>query len=365
MIRATLYILAAALLFAGAEAWAGVRVRLHGTAEVPGSFVRLLDIATVDEVADDAVRSRLEGVFLGHSPEEGESRTIHRLRVRAQLLAHGFRETAFDLDGAESVRIVRAIGETSPGAGEADRQAYSAIDRVPGNEPDAATTGTACTSRPSEPADRLSEAIKALTVDYVRAHLGVEKARVQSEVLRSEAPEDALSRAAAVRLETPSTGSPLGTGRLRFGLYRSDGTHVESFDAVVRTSARVPAVVPLRKIRRGERLVADALREGVVELRPGQDVYASAEEVVGKRSTRTLSAGRPIRRGSVRVPPLVKRGQTVVVEAQIGAMRITSRGRAMEEGVAGEVVPVRNADSGKVFPARVEGDGTLTLVRGR
>lgn len=135
---------------------------------------------------------------------------------------------------------------------------------------------------------------------------------------------------------------------------------------------RYPVWARVRILAKSRRVVAaEALKAGEV-IRPervrveehegffgGGDDFASVEEVSGRRLTRSVRPGAPLRRDMVAEAPEVARGDVVRVEAAAGPARVVLEGRAESDGRRGDVVAVRNLVTGKRFRARVEGRGQV------
>lgn len=123
------------------------------------------------------------------------------------------------------------------------------------------------------------------------------------------------------------------------------------------------AVVTTRVVYPGETLSPDMLRE--VTLRPGFRAtmpYVSSEnDLDGKIARRTLLPGRLIAPNSVRDAYLVQAGQPVQVIFTQGALRISATVVPLEPGSAGDMVKVRNLDSGTVITGIVMADGTIRV----
>jgi flagella basal body P-ring formation protein FlgA len=68
---------------------------------------------------------------------------------------------------------------------------------------------------------------------------------------------------------------------------------------------------------------------------------------LGRRAIRALSPGEPILAGMVELPPLVRRGDIVLLTAEGRGLRAMTQGEAREEGKMGQVVRVQNLASGR------------------
>jgi flagella basal body P-ring formation protein FlgA len=61
-------------------------------------------------------------------------------------------------------------------------------------------------------------------------------------------------------------------------------------------------------------------------------------------------------------PPLVEKGKRVLIRAENELIRVTTLGKVLEEGRAGDQIQVMNIGSGKVVLATVVGPGTVEVV---
>ena len=94
----------------------------------------------------------------------------------------------------------------------------------------------------------------------------------------------------------------------------------------------------------------------------GSDLAASvpsSEALVGKVARQTLLPGRPIGFNAIREPHAVTQGQATVIVFQSGALTITGSAIALQSGAAGDVVSVRNADSGRIIKGTIGPDGSV------
>lgn len=123
------------------------------------------------------------------------------------------------------------------------------------------------------------------------------------------------------------------------------------------------AVVTNRVVYPGEIVGLDALRE--VPVRNGKRdlsaVVTFVEQVEGKVARRTLLPGRFIAIGSLRDAYLIEQGSAVQVMFVHGGLTISATAVTLQPGSAGDVVKVRNVDSGSVFTGTVMADGTIRV----
>jgi flagella basal body P-ring formation protein FlgA len=144
---------------------------------------------------------------------------------------------------------------------------------------------------------------------------------------------------------------------------------ISALAAVVFAAAVLPAwaqelgVIPTRIIYPGETIAADALKMAKVRKgKPATIAFAhEPRELVGKVAKRTLLPGRFVPLTAVRDAFLVQQGASVQVIYSQDGLTISLSAVTLEPGSAGDVVKVRNIDSGAVFSAVVMADGTVRV----
>jgi flagella basal body P-ring formation protein FlgA len=126
---------------------------------------------------------------------------------------------------------------------------------------------------------------------------------------------------------------------------------------------RQVVLVPNRVIYPGETIELSALKE--VALKPGRaapDATAILpEQLEGKVARRTLLPGRYVQTAAIRQPWLVEQGAAVQLFFVAGALTISASAVTLQPGAAGDVVKVRNLDSGKILSGIVMADGTVRV----
>lgn len=121
--------------------------------------------------------------------------------------------------------------------------------------------------------------------------------------------------------------------------------------------------IPNRVIYPGERIDMSLLKE--VTLKPGKRIPEATafmpEQLDGKVARRTLLPGRYIPAASVREAYVVEQGASVQVIFEAGNLMISATAVTLQPGSAGDVVKVRNIDSGKVVTGIVMADGSIRV----
>jgi flagellar basal body P-ring formation protein FlgA len=97
----------------------------------------------------------------------------------------------------------------------------------------------------------------------------------------------------------------------------------------------------------------------------GQGPFAEARAtVVGKMARRTLLPGAAIPISGLEAPRLVSNGHEVQLVYSESGLVIVTTGSALQDGVAGEIIKVRNTDSGVTVSGAVQPDGTVRVSGG-
>jgi flagellar basal body P-ring formation protein FlgA len=123
------------------------------------------------------------------------------------------------------------------------------------------------------------------------------------------------------------------------------------------------AVVPKRTIYPGEEVQAGQLEEVEVTNPNLVKGYAeSIKQVDGLITKRTLLAGRVILVSALREPFAVSRGTTVQLVFDNGSLVLRAAGTPLQDAAIGELIKVRNKDSGVIVSGTVMEDGTVHVV---
>ncbi|WP_426229088.1 flagellar basal body P-ring formation chaperone FlgA [Pararhizobium sp. DWP3-4] len=123
------------------------------------------------------------------------------------------------------------------------------------------------------------------------------------------------------------------------------------------------AVIPTQTIYPGEVIDANRLEEvEVTNPALAGDYAVSTEQVTGKVTSRTLLQGRVILVSALREPYAVERGKAVRIVFTNGPLTITAGGAPLENAAVGDLIRVRNTDSGIIVSGTVMDDGTIHVV---
>ncbi len=152
-------------------------------------------------------------------------------------------------------------------------------------------------------------------------------------------------------------------GRQCFEVTLQLGDETKTLDVVADISLPPLVVVPVRSIPR-----ATQIGQADLELRRLETSVVTAgsvqriEELIGKEATRSLPAGKPIARSSVREPVLVRRGDVVTVIVRAAGIQVRTQARARDNGAHGELVAVESLEDRKTFFAQVSGVRSVEVL---
>jgi flagella basal body P-ring formation protein FlgA len=114
------------------------------------------------------------------------------------------------------------------------------------------------------------------------------------------------------------------------------------------------AVCTARPLKKGEVLKKEDLyvtRENVSRVQ-GQAV-TDMEDAVGLMVRHSIRQNTPLKEWMLERAPVLDKGAVVTILAQMGGLRVTVKGVALERGYPGEMVKVQNSMSQKTILARV------------
>jgi flagella basal body P-ring formation protein FlgA len=140
---------------------------------------------------------------------------------------------------------------------------------------------------------------------------------------------------------------------LRVSVFVND-SQVTQFLATAKVDDWRSVPVLTERVRRGRLIESSQLK--LVRLNMGDrpaDTISDISEVIGKKAKRTLAAGSTIRKRSIVIPPVITRGALVTAKLQLGVLQATTTGIALEDGLDGSVIKIRNSESRKIIKGKV------------
>ncbi|MBW1780203.1 MAG: flagellar basal body P-ring formation protein FlgA, partial [Deltaproteobacteria bacterium] len=156
------------------------------------------------------------------------------------------------------------------------------------------------------------------------------------------------------RVEPPKDTDFSGKVPLAVSIY-VEGELVKRVWAVTDIEVLAEVIVTKRSLNRRREITEDDIERREMDLaRLPSDTLTEYEDILGKRTKKAIGVNTVLRADMIEFPPLVKRGDVVVVVAESAGLRITALGVVKgREGRQGERIRVENVDSKKSIYARV------------
>jgi flagellar basal body P-ring formation protein FlgA len=124
--------------------------------------------------------------------------------------------------------------------------------------------------------------------------------------------------------------------------------------ATVKIGVETDVVVVRKPLDRNQTIEKDDVTVASMDMADLPSNYISApEDVVGKKTLRTMNPKEVFRTDIVELPPMVRRNDRVSIVAESESLRITAVGEVKESGGKGDRVKVVNLNSNKEIFARV------------
>lgn len=125
----------------------------------------------------------------------------------------------------------------------------------------------------------------------------------------------------------------------------------------------LPIIKSARTIDREQIIQANDLTINLVNLKHIRGRYfTEIHAITGKMASRRISPAQIIRSNMIEQPQIIKKHDTVVIEAGHSGVTVTMTGQALESGAINESIQIKNNSSGKVVKAKILGSGRVTTV---
>lgn len=296
-----------------------LQITVKEEATVRGDKVRLGDIATFSP-SEDARADRLKGVEIGSAPYPGS-----QTRLSSHFLGY---KIGSSVGADDSVRL-----------------------RIP---------STLLIKRTAQYID--TKELEDIFRTHILSHSPWSRDRIVFDRINTPGPM-ALPEG-RLQWQVWERGDPDYIGNVFLTVdFRVNGQQVRKVALSGRISIKQEVVKATRKIRSGE-----VISEGDLTLvsesnsgRHSKSVLTRMEDALGKKATRNIQEGQRLSRPMIEDPPMVKRGKRVIIKAMNQTMQITTLGKVLEDGKAGDQVKVVNISSGREILATVMGPGIVQV----
>jgi len=282
--------------------------------EVNADTILLGDLAQITG-SDEALNAQVRTIAVGAAPQPGKSRSINRDYVIIRLKQSGVSLTAIAFQGPEVTIVSRGSVEIT--------------------------------------AEKLERVVR----EFIVQNMPWDQKKVHIADVRITDPVRLPQGHIGYTVLPPEGGKYQGTVLIPI-TFTVNGASVKKVWAHATIEVLTDVVVCTRPLGRYEIITEDKIRIEQKDLASiPSNALAAAQDVVGKRTRRVLSANAVLTADQVELPPLMKRGDLVTIIADSGCLRISARGEALERGRRGELIKIRNLSSQKeIFGRVIDGD---------
>lgn len=127
--------------------------------------------------------------------------------------------------------------------------------------------------------------------------------------------------------------------------------------------ARTKVVAPIRFIKAREIVQPEDIHMIDVALPALQHDFLKHEDMaIGKKTLRLLSPNLPIHEPYLTAPPVIHKGDRVVLEVRQGALLVQTVGIAKDSGEPGKTITVKNQNSGRDVLGKVVNSGLVQVL---
>jgi flagellar basal body P-ring formation protein FlgA len=276
------------------------------------------DVAVVQGDTPGTV-AKMQAIVIGQAPPAGEGRSLPGEYIRTRLKQHGFTAEDFDLQVPSRVEITRASQRLNP------RELESAVVRA------------------------------------IMARMPWQSQQVTIRDLRGLEAVNLPPGPVEYDVTFASQSDFLGLTSFTL-ILRVSGRAEERLHGTAYIEVTQEVVATVRQLSRNEVIGVHAVRLMRVQMeqRPRQ-IITRLEDVVGKRARHSLQANAAISPLEIEGAPLVQKGDAVLIVLESPLLKVTAVGVALEQGLRGETIRIKNTTSNRELRAVVVDTKTVRV----
>jgi len=294
------------------------RVQILETVQIDGEKILLGDIARITGSNSQMIQ-KISTIMLGRAPLPGNSRRIDRGTINTRLKQNKIDPAELLLTMPSSVNVSRSGVDVSP------------------------------------------EKIKTMVSDYIAKNIlsGNPDATIKS----IQVSDNLHLPVGTVTYEISAPRNRAMVGQVPFAVnFNVNGKLYKRVWANVTIEVLADVVITKKPLGRHKPITEDDIMVLRMDLsKVPSDVITDPEAVLGKRTRRAIGSKTVMRANLVEFPPLVRRGDVVMIVAETNGLKITALGQVKKKGALGDRIPVMNFDSKKVLYARVMDANTVKI----
>ncbi len=293
----------------------GLTVSLHRQALVSSPAVLLGDISAISPVGSHA--DILAGYRVAISPEPGKSRMLQANAI-IRSLGRNAASTKIKWQGAKTITVTRKAQIIT------------------------------------------KKQMKGIIAQYIARHLKkLPDADIRLTSIRT--PENlVLPTGKLTYTVRPSKPAIIGSTSFNI-LFMVNGKTVKNCTVHGKLEIIAPVATAAVNLRRGMILTAEQIEMVRRDISRLNAPYFSIAQATGLQVKRTIRAGRPFDTMNVAPPPVIRKGEPVIIVAQRGALNISTKGIAVMDGRPGEFIRVQNISSNKLIYCKVAAPGIVSV----
>jgi flagella basal body P-ring formation protein FlgA len=295
-----------------------INIRIFDTVEVENDQVHLADIADI-KCQSRETSQKIGAFIIAKAPLPGKTRRIERDYIKFCLKRNGIDLSRIRLKSPPVVEVYRG---------------YVALDKV---------------------------RIKKSIIEVINNHpqwrqlkVSVKDIQIHSSLIF---PKGKISHSVAATENTALTSPMPFSVRINV-----NGRPYKSIRAWARLEILTRVVVTQRPIGRNRPItMADVTLKEMDAAHLSGSIISELKDVLGKRAKRNIDVHTVLRTDLIEFPPVVKRGDMVLIVARSQGLKVTALGQVRTNGLRGEKIRVVNLDSKKSIFARVMDANTVMV----
>jgi flagella basal body P-ring formation protein FlgA len=297
---------------------APIQVQVSARTLIDGQHILLGKIAKI-EGQDPVLIKRISGVIIGRSPIPGKRREIEASVVKRRLKQNRIDPDRLVLQMPARIIVERSFIEITP------------------------------------------DKIKALVSDYISQNLINNHADARIKDIQVSENLKLPTGRITYTVKPPRNNDM--AGKIPFTVnFDVNGKFYKRVWASATIEIFTHVVVTRKPLGRHKPITEDDIEIQKMDLAHlPSNVITDPEVILGQRTRRAIGSRTVLRSNLVEFPPLVKRGDVVVILVETGGLKITALGQVKKKGRFGERIPVMNFDSKKVLYARVLDSNTVKV----
>jgi len=207
----------------------------------------------------------------------------------------------------------------------------------------------------------VEQAVKQKVLHYYLRYFKVAPQKLHVDFLRLPSALPSINKIDQIRVSDQHGRLKLGYRTLWVSLtYRS--RLIKKFPVSVRTAIESKVLVSKQRIARHAKVTPAMFRPEIRLITADWDkMIFDAGQIAGWESRRVIPAGSALTKDLLRPAPLVHRGQELRAELIAGNLVVEVKAIARDDGVLGDVIPVKALPQGKKLKARVSGAGYVVI----